>query len=56
MDRIDRDETSATAAEKQHPDEKEVLRADPVKGEVDYARLIRDTIARFPKILAALAK
>ena len=34
----------------------EVLRARPVKGTVDYAELIRETIAKFPKILAALAK
>lgn len=38
------------------PEEGEVLRARPVKGKIDYAELIRDTIARFPKILAALAK
>ena len=34
----------------------EVLRACPVKGKIDYPELIRDTIAKFPKILAALAK
>jgi hypothetical protein len=34
----------------------EPLRARPIKGETDYAELIRDTIAKFPKILAALAK
>ena len=34
----------------------EVLLARLVKGEVDYAELIRDTIARFPRIFAALAK
>jgi hypothetical protein len=34
----------------------EILRARPIEGEVDYAGLTRDTIARFPKILAALAK
>jgi hypothetical protein len=33
-----------------------VLRASRIEGEVDYAELTRDTIARFPKILAALAK
>jgi len=33
-----------------------VLHACPIDGEVDYAELTRDTIARFPKILAALAK
>jgi hypothetical protein len=56
MDTIDRDETSAKPAAKQRPDEKKILHARPVKGEIDYAELIRDTIARFPKILAALAK
>jgi hypothetical protein len=40
-----------------HPTATEgVLHARPVKGKIDYAELIRDTIARFPKILAALAK
>lgn len=34
----------------------QILRARPVAGEIDYEELIRDTIARFPKILAALAK
>jgi len=33
-----------------------VLRARPVEGAIDYAELSRDTIAKFPKILAALAK
>jgi hypothetical protein len=32
------------------------LRARPLKGEVDHAALTRKIIARFPKILAALAK
>jgi hypothetical protein len=34
----------------------QVLRARPVPGEIDYAALTREIIARFPKILAALAK
>ena len=34
----------------------EVLRAHPVKGKVDHAALTREIIARYPKILAALAK
>ena len=34
----------------------QVLRARPVAGEIDYAALTREIIARFPKILAALAK
>jgi hypothetical protein len=32
------------------------LRARPVEGEIDHERLTREIIARFPKILAALAK
>jgi hypothetical protein len=55
MDTIDREKDPAEPAGKQSPDEK-ILRARPVKGKIDYAELIRDTIARFPKILAALAK
>lgn len=34
----------------------EVLRAQPVTGEIDYAELSREHIARYPKIRAALAK
>ena len=34
----------------------EVLRARPVEGEIDYAELIREHMARYPKIRAALAK
>ncbi len=56
MDTIDRDKDAAKPAAKKRPDEKKILRARPVKGEIDYAALIRATIARFPKILAALAK
>jgi len=33
-----------------------VLRAKPVKGEIDYAGLSREHIARYPKIRAALAE
>ena len=33
-----------------------VRRARPVQGEVDHGALTREIIARFPKILAALAK
>jgi hypothetical protein len=32
------------------------LHAHPVEGEIDYDELTREIIARFPKILAALAK
>ena len=35
---------------------REPLHARPVNGKIDYAALIRDTMAKFPKILAALAK
>jgi hypothetical protein len=34
----------------------EVLRARPVVGDIDYAELSREHIARYPKIRAALAK
>lgn len=34
----------------------DVLRARPVKGDIDYAKLSREHIARYPKILARLAK
>jgi hypothetical protein len=33
----------------------DVLRAQPVAGEVDHAELSREFMARFPKIRAALA-
>ena len=56
MDTVDRDETSAKPAAKQRANEKKVLRARPVKGEIDHAALSREFIARFPKIRAALAK
>jgi hypothetical protein len=56
MDTIDRDETSAKPAVKQLPNKKKVMRARPVKGEIDHAALSREFMARFPKIRAALAK
>lgn len=34
----------------------ELLRARPVKGKIDHEALSREIIARFPKILAALAR
>jgi hypothetical protein len=34
----------------------EILRARPVSGEIDYAELSREHMARYPKIRAALAK
>jgi hypothetical protein len=42
------------AAERRNGDE--VLRAKPVVGDIDYAELSREHIARYPKIRAALAK
>ena len=51
-----REKQPETAAAQREPATDEILRARPVKGKIDYAELIRDTIARFPKILAALAK
>ena len=36
--------------------EKKVLRARPVNGEIDYAELSREHIARYPKIRARLAE
>jgi hypothetical protein len=56
MDTIDRDETSAKPAAKQRADKKKVIRARPVKGEIDHAALSREFMSRFPKIRAALAK
>ena len=38
------------------PKAEKVLRARPIKGEIDHGALTREIIARFPKILAALAK
>jgi len=56
MDAIDSEKNATKPAAKQRPGEKKILRARPVKGKIDYAELSRDTIAKFPKILAALAK
>lgn len=53
-DTQDTREKPAAAPRQAAPDE--VLRARPVKGKIDYVELIRDTMAKFPKILAALAK
>ena len=38
------------------PEPGEVLRARPVEGEIDYVEFIREHMARYPKIRAALAK
>jgi hypothetical protein len=56
MDTVEPNKDAATPSAKQRPDEKKILRARPVKGEIDHAALSREFIARFPKILAALAK
>jgi hypothetical protein len=56
MDTIDREKGAAKPAAKQPADEKKILRARPVAGEIDHAALSREFIARFPKIRAALAK
>ena len=47
LTRVDPKQTVASTA---------VLRARPVEGEVDYAELSREHLARYPKIRAALAK
>ena len=51
-----REKQPKPAAAPRQPEPDEVLRARPVKGEIDYAELIREHMAKFPKILAALAK
>jgi hypothetical protein len=53
MDTIDRDETTKPLPKKE---EAKVLRARPAKGEVDWAELSREHIARYPKIRARLAE
>jgi hypothetical protein len=55
MDTIDRNKTSAKPARKPSGKAK-VLRAKPVKGEIDHEALSREFMARFPKLRAALAK
>jgi hypothetical protein len=55
MDTIDRDNASTQPAA-QPRDKAKVLRAKPVKGEVDQPALTDKIIARFPNILKALAE
>jgi len=55
MDTIEQKATSPKP-EAKRPEGEKVLRARPVKGEVDQSELTDEIIARFPKILAALAK
>jgi hypothetical protein len=45
-----------TAGMPRKPAEGEVLRARPVRGKIDHRAVTREIIARFPTILAALAK
>ena len=56
MDTVEPKTDATKPAAKPHPDEKKILRARPVKGEIDYAELSREHMARYPKIRAALAK
>jgi hypothetical protein len=46
------DENEKTVAANERP----LLRAKPVKGAIDYAAMIEEHIARYPKIIAALAE
>ena len=55
MDTIDRD-TAPRKPTTQPCEDKKILRAKPVKGEVDHERLSREFMAKFPKLRAALAK
>jgi hypothetical protein len=43
-------------AARRRGDTAEVLRARPVEGDIDHEKLTCEIVARFPKILAALAK
>jgi hypothetical protein len=47
---------SKQQAAPRQPVKGEVLRARPVKGKIDFDELIREHMARYPKIRAALAK
>jgi hypothetical protein len=55
MDTIDHDNTRTKPAAKPR-EGKKILRAKPVKGDVDRAALTDKIIARFPNILKALAE
>ncbi len=54
--RVNRQIRPKLPPKEQHGADTEVLRARPVKGGANHAALTRKIIARFPKILAALAK
>lgn len=51
-----REAAARAAIEGNAAQDKKVLRARPVKGEVDWAELSREHIARYPKIRARLAE
>ena len=54
--RVSRKNRPKSAPKQQSDSTSAVLRARPVKGKIDYAELSREHLARYPKILAALAK
>jgi hypothetical protein len=45
-----------TLASERRGSRSEILRARPLEGDIDHETLTREIVARFPKILAALAK
>jgi hypothetical protein len=49
-------ETAAILQQEEEARRQEVRRARPVAGEINYAELSREHIARYPKIRAALAE
>lgn len=55
MDTLEK-KTTSPKPEAKRSEGKKLLRARPVEGEIDYVELTRDTIKKYPKILAALAK
>ncbi|HEX5318596.1 MAG TPA: hypothetical protein VFW46_05535 [Stellaceae bacterium] len=55
MDTLEQNKTGAKP-EAERSDGKKPLRARPAKGKVDQKALTDEIIARFPKILEALAK
>jgi hypothetical protein len=48
--------SKASVADKQRSTAVEILYARSIEGEIDHEKLTREIIARFPKILAELAK
>jgi hypothetical protein len=55
MDTIEQQKKAPKPAA-QPRDKANMLRAKPVKGEVDWAELSREHIARYPNIIAELAR